>query len=126
MNLRMLAEQDLGRIVEDDATGFGWPITLTDPDGKSESFTGLSDDIAQVIDPETGQAVSGRQASIALRISTLMEQGFGIPKGIADASVKPWVVEFDDINGNPYKFKISESNPDRGLGLITCLLEVYR
>ena len=126
MNLRMLAEQDLGFIVEDETTGFGWPITLTDPDGNSGTFTGLSDDIAQVIDPETGQAVSGRMASIALRIATLMEQGFGIPKGIADAAVKPWVVEFDDINGNPYKFKISESNPDRALGLVTCLLEVYR
>lgn len=126
MNLRELAEQDLAHIVENDDTGFGWPITLTDPAGNSGTFTGLSDDIAQVIDPETGQAVSGRQASIALRISTLMSQGFAMPQGIADAATRPWVVELQDVNGNPYKFKISESNPDRGLGLITCLLEVYR
>jgi len=128
MNLRELAEQDLGRIVENADTGFGWAITLTDPAGFSSSgpLTGLSDDIAQVIDPETGQAVSGRLASVALRISTLMVEGYTMPKGIADSSKKPWLVEFEDINGNPYKFKITESNPDRALGLVTCLLETYR
>lgn len=126
MNLRALAESDLSFIVEDGATGFGWDITLTDPSGNTGSFTGLSDDIAQVIDPETGQAVSGRLASIALRTSTLLAEGFTMPVGIADASVKPWLVEFEDINGLPYKFKVTQSNPDRALGLVTCLLETYR
>ena len=126
MSLRVLAEKDLATTMEDADTGFGWPITLTDPAGNAGPFTGLSDDIAQVIDPETGQAVSGRLASIALRISTLLAAGFVIPRGIADASIRPWLVEFDDINGNPYKFKVTESNPDRALGLVTCELEVYR
>lgn len=127
MNLRALAEQDLSFIVEDGDTGFGWPITLTDPSGFSGTgpLTGLSDDIAQVIDPDTGQAVSGRLASIALRISTLYAQGYALPQGIADASVKPWVVEFEDINGLPYTFMIQQSNPDRALGIVTCLLEAY-
>lgn len=127
MNLRALAESDLGFIVEDGATGFGWPITLTDPSGFSspDPLTGLSDDIAQVIDPDTGQAVSGRLASIALRISTLYAQGYALPQGIADASAKPWIVEFNDINGLPYKFKVQQSNPDRALGVVTCLLETY-
>lgn len=126
MSLRALAERDLATTMEDSVTGFGWPITLTDPAGNAGPFTGLSNDIAQVIDPETGQAVSGRLASIALRISTLLAAGFVIPKGIADTSVRPWIVEFEDINGNPYKFKVTESNPDRALGLVTCELEVYR
>ncbi len=127
MNLRELAESDLGFIVEDGATGFGWPITLTDPSGFSGvgPLTGLSDDIAQVIDPDTGQAVSGRLASIALRISSLTTAGFALPQGIADAAQKPWIVQFDDINGNAYKFKVQQSNPDRALGLVTCLLETY-
>ena len=127
MNIRELAEQDLGCIVEDSDTGFGWPITLTDPSGFSGSgpLTGLSDDIAQVIDPDTGQAVSGRLASIALRISTLYSEGYTLPQGIADASKKPWVVEFEDINGLPYTFKVQQSNPDRALGIVTCLLEAY-
>jgi hypothetical protein len=120
-----MAEQDLGLIVEDSVTGFGWDITLTDTAGFTGTFTGFSDDIGQVIDPDTGEAVSGRLASIALRISTLLAAGFTLPEGIADASLKPWLVAFDDINGNPYTFKVQQSNPDRALGLVTCLLEAY-
>lgn len=127
MGLRSIAEQDLGLILEDSATGFGWPITVTDPAGNSGTgpLTGFSDDIAQIIDPDTGQAVSGRLASVALRISSLTAAGLALPRGIADAGSKPWVVQFDDINGSPYKFKVSQSNPDRALGLVTLLLELY-
>lgn len=127
MGLRQLAEQDLGLIMEDTATGFGWPITLTAPDGTVGALTGFSDDIAQVIDPDTGQAVSGRLASVAIRIGLIMQvlPGQGLPVGIADSGSKPWLVEFDDINGNTFIFKISQSNPDRALGLVTCILELY-
>lgn len=126
MSLRQLAETDLGLILEDGSTGFGWPITITDPAGNTGTLTGFSDDIAQIIDPDTGQAVSGRLASVALRISSLALQGLTLPRGIADAGSKPWIIEFDDINGNAFKFKVSESNPDRALGLVTCLLELYQ
>lgn len=125
MSLRQLAETDLGLILEDSSTGFGWSITVTDPAGTSRTLTGFSDDIAQIIDPDTGQAVSGRLASAAIRISALTNAGLSLPRGIADSGSKPWVIEFDDINGNPYKFKVSQSNPDRALGLVTCLLELY-
>jgi hypothetical protein len=125
MSLRQLAETDLGLILEDSSTGFGWSIIVTDPAGTSRTLTGFSDDIAQVIDPDTGQAVSGRLASVALRTSSLIAAGLTLPRGIADSGSKPWVVEFDDINGSAYKFKVSQSNPDRALGLVTCLLELY-
>lgn len=125
MGLREQAEQDLGTILED--TGDSWPITLTAPDGSIGTLTGLSDDIAQVVDPDTGQAVSGRVASIAIRIGHINAKlpGKGIPVGIADGAIKPWVVTFDDINGNAFTFKVQQSNPDRILGLVTCLLETY-
>lgn len=127
MGLRAIAEADLGVILEDSDTGFGFPITVTSPGGTNETLTGFSDDISQLIDPDTGQAVSGRLASVALRISTINTKfpGEGLPRNIADASLKPWVIEFDDINGNPSKFKVSESNPDRALGMLICILEVY-
>lgn len=125
MSLRQQAEADLGLIIEDETSGFGWPITVTDPSGTVRPLTGLSDDIAQIIDPDTGEAVSGRLASVALRISSLTTAGLALPVGIADSGIKPWIVEFDDINGNPYKFKVSQSNPDRALGLVTLLLELY-
>lgn len=126
-SLRLTAAADLRAILEVDSAGPGWPITLTDPDGNVGSFTGLSGDIAQVIDPETGQAVSGRFAHVAIPTATIREKlpGSGLPQGIADTKTKPWVVEFDDIDGLPYKFKVSKSNPDRTLGLVSLTLEIY-
>lgn len=125
--LRELAEQDLGFILETDESGFRWPVTVTDPAGLTvNSLYGFSDDIGQIIDPDTGEAVSGRLASVALRISTLVASGFTtLPRGIEDMASKPWIVQFDDINGNPFVFKVRHSNPDRALGLITCELELY-
>ena len=126
MGLRDDAEADLGAILEDSTRGFGWPITLTDPAGNTASLTGFSNDISQLIDPDTGQAVSGRLAHVALRISALLASPVAaIPRGIADASIKPWLITFDDINGTAYTFKVSESDPDRTLGLVVCLLETY-
>ena len=125
MGLREIAEADLGVILEDGTYGFGYSISVTDPAGTVGALTGFSDDIAQIIDPDTGQAVSGRLASAALRISSLITAGLGLPRGIADSGSKPWIIEFDDINGNPFKFKVSQSNPDRALGVVICLLELY-
>lgn len=125
MGLRQTAERDLGLILEDQSQGFGWPITLTNPEDVSVDFVGFSDDISQVIDPDTGVAVSGRMASIALRISSIYAAGFTLPVGVADSGSLPWVVSFNDINGNSHLFKISKSNPDRAAGLLTCLLELY-
>lgn len=126
MNLRELAESDLGVIMEDSVDGFGWDITLTDPAGTEVSLTGLSNDIAQIIDPDTGQAVSARLISVALRISSIIDAGLTLPEGISDSSKKPWVVQFDDLEGNSYTFKVAQSNPDRALGVVTLLLEFYK
>lgn len=126
MGLRDLAEQDLGAILEDSIYGFGWPITLTDPAGLTDpNLIGFSNDISQIIDPDTGQLVSGRLASVALRISSLTLAGFGLPKAIADQNSKPWVVTFNDINGTSHTFKVRQADPDRALGLVICILEAY-
>lgn len=127
MNLRTLAEADLGFILENKATGFGWDITLTNPEGKTELLTGFSQDIALAIDPDTGVLVSGRTASIALRIGLLRAKGFTEnPRNISDETKKPWMVGFRDINGTPCLFKVMKSNPDAMIGCVTLLLETYR
>ena len=121
MNLRALAESDLAAVLEDDVYGFGWPISVTNPAGVvAPDLVGSSQDISQIIDPDTGQAVSGRLATVVLRISSL--SAVGIPAYIADEAGKPWVIIFDDING---AFKVAESNPDRTLGVVVCILEAY-
>jgi len=124
-NLRQLAETDLHAIMTDKADGFGWDIVFTDPAGVSYSVVGRSDDIGQIIDPDTGMPVSGRLASVAVTIRSLDDAGADLPQGIADTADKPWVVAFDDINGRSYTFKVIQSNPDRALGIVVCLLEAY-
>lgn len=126
MGLRAQAAADLKAILEDSAGGFGWPITVTDPEGVSVSMTGLSTDISESIDPNTGQAVSGRHASVVLRISAFTEAGLGLPAAVSDRDEKPWLVAFDDINGKSFQFKVAESRPDRAIGAVVCILEKYR
>lgn len=126
MGLRAIAEIDLGKVLEDDTTGFGYPITVTDPAGTSVALKGFSNDIGQVIDPDTGQPVSGRAASVAIRIGLLTGAGLGIPSGVVNTVGKPWVIVFDDINGNSFTFKVSESIPDRSIGVVVCMLELYK
>lgn len=125
MGLRAEAEAALSFMLEDQ-DAWGWPIILTDPAETSKPMTGTSTDIGQVIDPETGMVVSGRLASVALRISTILSLGFTeIPRGIRDESSKPWLVTFDDIGGSSWTFKVIQTAPDRAAGLVICHLELY-
>lgn len=126
MSIRLLAEKDLATVLEDAKFGFGWAITLTDPSGHSdESLVGQSNDISQVIDPETGQLVSGRAAHVTLRISSLTAAGFSdLPRSVSGNSL-PWVVKFQDINGNDHTFRVRQSDPDRALGVVRLTLEAY-
>jgi len=126
VGLRQLAETDLGSILEDDVYGFGFDIIVTDPANVVLAMKGFSNDVSEFIDPDTGQAVSARVASVALRISVLTAGGLGLPTNISDASLKPWRIAFDDINGNSYLFKVSEAKPDRSLGMVVCMLELYQ
>ena len=125
MNLRELAENDLGAVLEDGVYGFGWPITVTDPAGVSASLTGFSNDIGQTIDPSTGELVSGQLASVVLRLSSLTAAGLSEPRHVADSASKPWVVTFNDINGTSRTYKVNQSNADRALGVVACILEGY-
>ena len=125
MGLRETAAADLKLIVEN-TDDFGWPITVTPPDGPTVPLVGLSTDIAQTIDPETGQAVAGRTASVALAIASLEAAGLGMPRGVADKGSMPWRIEFNDIGGKSHLFKVTEALPDRALGCVVCILEAYK
>ena len=118
MNLRDIAEQDLETTLEDAQMGFGWSITLTDPKGRTGNFVGQSGDIHFLIDPETGQGISGRFAHVAIRIKSILDSS----AGFQELPSKEWKIIFNDLYGSAYNFIIEEARPDRTLGLITCLL----
>jgi hypothetical protein len=126
VGLREQAAADLRAILEDSAAGFGWPIKVTDPSGKVADVVGNSGDVSQVIDPQTGMAITGRVAHVAIAIATLRAAGFtDLPRGIADEKRKPWLVTFNDIGGTAHTFKVIEALPDQTIGLMTCTLEAY-
>jgi hypothetical protein len=124
MGLREQAAADLRTILTDEQ-GFGWPITLVPPDGRSLELVGFSTDVSMMIDPETGMAVSGRTASVALATSVLTEAGLGLPQAVPDGNRKPWTIAFKDIGGCPWTFKVRDARPDRALGIVVCMLEHY-
>lgn len=128
MNLRDQAELDLSFTLEDAENGFGWPISVEDPEANSADLVGQSGDIGLTIDPDTGQPVTGRLAHISLRISSITASDLvGLPRGIADnKNKKPWKITFNDINGNPFTFLVQESMVDRTFGIVTCTIEFYK
>lgn len=126
MSLREKAAADFKRLSEDGTTGFGWPITVTDPAGLSANLTGFANDISQAIDPETGQIVSGRIAAIAISTRSLFLAGLGQPVGISDSAQKPWLVQFTDPSLNAFTFKVARSDPDRTIESVNCTLELYQ
>ena len=125
MGLKDIAAADARTILNDKVTGVAVSIIITDPDGVVGNLTGNSSDIAEVIDVDTGRMISGREASVTLVIADLTEKGLGIPENVQDDSKKPWLVDFDDVNGNSYTFKVIRSSPDRTIGNITVHLGAY-
>lgn len=124
MGLREQAQSDLHAILHDKDGGFGWDITLRSPDGAELALVGYANDIEQSIDRETGLAIVGREASIAIALEDIAN--FGMPKGVPDTDRSPWVVRFADIACVPWTFKVKQSIPDRSLGMVVCILETYR
>lgn len=121
MSLRAEVVIHAKAIVEDSTSGFGWPITLTSPVGVAAELVGLTTDVGQTIDPDTGQAVAGRRASVVVSWSSLAE----LPTAVADSTRKPWVVTFADSQGVLADWKVIEVLPDRAAGVVALLLEAY-
>lgn len=121
MGLRAQAAADAKTILEDSASGFGWPLTLTSPAGESSMLTGFATDVAESVDPETGVAVSGRRASVAISLLSLP----ALPVAVADDDARPWLVTMADVAGAEATWKVVEVLPDRALGVVVLLLEAY-
>lgn len=124
MGLRDTAHGDLQEILADTVDG-GESITITSPASVSESFYAFTNDIHFAVDPETGQTVTSRQCTASVLISALIDVGFDAIKGVVDSDELPWVVTTTDANGVVGTFKVSETFPDNGAGLMVLFLEGY-
>jgi hypothetical protein len=127
MSLTAQAEADLAVTLEA-ASDFGTVVTLTDPAGFTGTATirGRVGDVGQVLDPDTGQAVTARHATCTLRLTSLTAAGFSsIPVAVADESLKPWLVAFATPSAPLQTYKVKQAHPDRTLGVVTMVLEFY-
>lgn len=125
MGLRQEIRRHAHLILTDVKHGFAWPLVVTDPDGTSARLSGFSTDIADLIDPETGMGVSGRQAEVTISMQSLKCVGMEHPTYIASGEGKPWTIKFDDSEGSPWTFKVMRAAPDRMTGVVLCYLEAY-
>ena len=126
MSLKRQAIADHQAICEN--TGdFAWPVFLVSPEKMKKEVSGLTNDISDIIDPDTGTPISGRLISIHLSQQTIFSAGFKqLPYSIADESKKPWLVELKNpITDIVSVFKVKRSLPDTSLGGIKLILELY-
>lgn len=126
MNLRELAALDHRTIVEDVVGGFGRELRFIDPDGRDVTVSGLWNDIAQNLDPQTGAVVSGRVAFVRVTRGALEAAGLSLPFGELNEKKKPWRVEWTDLRGLTKSWMITEARPDRSMDAVDCYLSVYR
>jgi hypothetical protein len=126
MGLRDEQAAGAREFIEDAAAGFGWPIIVRDPEQRSAVLNGLARDISQIIDPQTGMVVTGREATVTLSIAALTAAGFStLPKAVAEGGRFPWVIRFNDTEGRRHTFAVREGRPNRTLGFVVCSLEAY-
>lgn len=109
------------KAIVEDLTAFATPVTLTTPLGVVLSVTGQTTDVGQTIDPDTGQAVAGRRASLVVHRSSLPE----MPEAVAESERKPWLASFVDSQGETGTWKVIQVLPDRVFGCVALLLEKY-
>jgi hypothetical protein len=116
---------DDAELIMKETDGFVWDCTITDPSGTSVAFKCRSNDIHLLFDVDTGQVITGRQATIVVLTKDLAAAGFQDIRNIEDSTSKPWVIDVDDINGKSGKFKVRETHPDNTIGLMVMILETY-
>jgi hypothetical protein len=117
LNLLQQAEADNAFILEDDVTGFGRAITLSDnatPTPHVYNVKGQVTRVGVVLDPGTGLPVPGNTCAVTVRISAL---GGALP-------VEGWSVTTTDITGGTVTGKAMSVLLDRTAGRATIMVRV--
>lgn len=125
MGLLDRMRKDSQRIMNSDRFGFSTAITLTDPDGVGYPFNSIIAVIHNLVDPDTGQPVSGFLATASINILDLQALGLEIPEGEMSELSRPWTVTETNIQNVVVTYKIVRAAPDEANGNILCDLVTY-
>jgi len=125
MSLLDRVQKDAQRIMNSQRCGFGSPIILTDPDSVAYNLTGIVSVIHNLIDPDTGQPVSGFLATVSLNALDLQDKGIELPYGEMSMDRRPWTVETTVVGGATLLTKVVRVAPDETNGNILIDLGNY-
>lgn len=125
MSLLDRMRKDSQRIMNSDRCGFSTAITLTDPAGVGYPFKSIVSVIHNLVDPDTGQPVSGYLATASINILDLLALGLEIPEGEMDQLSRPWTITETTIQNVVVTYKIASTAPDEANGNILCDLVSY-
>mgnify|MGYP000601476612 CR=1 FL=1 len=125
MGLRQNASADLKSILENDQTGFAHDIVLIPPVGDEIALKGTTTNISSIIDPDTGQLVSGNYVEMSLVMASVYASTPDLPKAEPSANKKSWKAKFSNISGVENTYRIIETLPDKELGVLVCILESF-
>lgn len=125
MSLLDRVQKDAQRIMNSEKFGFSTPLVLTEPNGTTHDLKGIVSVIYNLIDPDTGQPVSGFLATVSLNKLDLLDAGIDIPVGEMDTNSRPWAVETTLVGGETILTKVVRSSPDKTNGNILIDLGKY-
>lgn len=125
MSLLDRMRKDSQRIMNSARCGFSTAITLTDPSGVGYPFNSIIAVIHNLVDPDTGQPVSGFLATASINTLDLLALGLEIPEGEMSESARPWTITETNIQNVVVTYKIVSAAPDEANGNILCDLVNY-
>ena len=121
MNFMQRVRRDAQRIMKKD----GQNVVLITPDGLKYPLNSIVSVIHNLIDPDTGQPVSGFLATASINRLDLNALDIALPEGEASEFERPWLVRETNIDGIEVTYKITRSAPDEANGNILCDLGAY-
>ena len=125
MSLLDRVQKDSQRILNSEKFGFSTPLVLTDPSETAHDLKGIVSVIHNLIDPDTGQPVSGFLATVSLNALDLRDKGIDMPEGEMDSNSKPWKVQTTVVGGVQISTKVTRVAQDETNGNILIDLGNY-
>ena len=125
MSLLQRIQKDSQRIMNSTRFGVSIDIVLLDPAQVEYPLKSIVTVIHNLVDPDTGQPVSGYLATASINRLDLNELGIALPEGISNELARPWTIRYTNIDNVEITNKITRAAPDEANGNILCDLGSY-
>ncbi len=125
MSLLDRVRKDSTRIMNSERYGTGTDIVLIDSDDVEYPMKSIVAVIHNLVDPDTGQPVSGYLATASVNRYNLPVNKRTELEGVSDELQRPWTIRYTNIDNVEIINKITRAAPDEANGNILCDLGSY-